>query len=147
MFTDAKEFARKFKKEALFRPFKEPRATKERLEEEVALLLPELKKFPKRLDHLVRRIEGGRVVLHHDIFSDKANARYVTLLFSRFILLMTGITFGIISSALLAIAQFIDTVYAVYLNIAAYTGLFLCVILLVRLAIQAVRDIKDGDLS
>lgn len=147
MFTDAKQFAKKFKRDSLTRPFREPRATKERLEEEVALLLPELKKIPRRVEHLVRRIEGGRVVLHHDIFSDKANARYVTLLFSRFILLMTGITFGIISSALLAIAQFIDTVYAVYLNIAAYTGLFLCVILLVRLAIQAVRDIKDGDLS
>ncbi len=146
MFTESKTFAKQTKTAFLKKPFREPSEVKERLEEELALILPELKKLPKRVDHLLRKVEGGRIILHHDIFSDKSNAHFVALMFSRFVLLMTGITFGLVSAALLAIAQFIDTAFAIYLNTAAYTGLFLCVILLVRLSIQAVKDIKNDRL-
>ncbi len=142
MFTEAKVFAKKYKTSILKKPFKEPRETKQKIEEELALLIPELMKLPKRADQLIQRIEGGKMILHHDVFSDKHNANFILQLFSRFVLLFSGITFGIISAALLAIAQFINTAYAVYLNTAAYTGLFLCVILLVRLSIQAIRDMK-----
>lgn len=142
MFTEAKVFAKKYKTSILKKPFKEPRETKQKVEEELALLIPELMKLPKRADQLIQRIEGGKMILHHDVFSDKHNANFILQLFSRFVLLFSGITFGIISAALLAIAQFINTAYAVYLNTAAYTGLFLCVILLVRLSIQAIRDMK-----
>lgn len=142
MFTEAKTFAQKYKSDFLKKPFKEPKATKDRLESELALVIPELFRLPKRLDRLVERVESGKIILHHDVFSDRHNANFITQLFSRLVLLMTGITFGLISSALLAIAQFINTAYAVYLNTAAYTGLFLCVILLVRLSVQAIRDMK-----
>ena len=91
---------------------------------------------------MLKKAESGKIILHHDIFSDKTNAMFVTQLFSRFVLLLVGITFGIISVALLAISQFMHTAYAVYLNTAAYLGLFLCAILLVRLSIQAIRDMK-----
>ena len=84
------------------------------------------------------------MILHHDIFSDKKNASFVTQLFSRFVLLMVGITFGIISVALLAISQFMESIHAIYLNTAAYLGLFLCAILLVRLSIQAIREMKKN---
>lgn len=142
MFRESKTFAKKYKASYLFKPFTQPSATKEKLEEELAVWLPELMKVPKRLDRLVQRVESGKVILHHDVFSDKHNSMFVTQLFSRFVLLMTGITFGLVSAALLAIAQFIDTAYAVYLNIASYAGLFLSVVLLVRLSIQAIRDMK-----
>ncbi|HSI66809.1 MAG TPA: AarF/UbiB family protein [Planococcus sp. (in: firmicutes)] len=142
MFTESKVFAKKYKRSILRKPFKEPRATKERIEEELVLLVPELMKIPKRIDYLVQRIESGKIILHHDIFSDKKNANFITQLFSRFVLLLTGITFGVVSAALLAIAQFIDTFYGVYLSFAAYAGLFLFVILLVRLSVQAIRDMK-----
>lgn len=142
MFKESKTFAKKHKTTYLFKPFTQPSATKEKIEEELAVWLPELMKVPKRLDRLVQRVESGKVILHHDVFSDKHNSMFVTQLFSRFVLLMTGITFGLVSAALLAIAQFIDTGYAVYLNIASYAGLFLSVVLLVRLSIQAIRDMK-----
>lgn len=142
MFRESKTFAKKHKASYLFKPFTEPSATKAKIEEELAVWIPEMMKIPKRLDRLVQRVESGKVILHHDVFSDKHNSMFVTQLFSRFVLLMSGITFGIISAALLAIAQFIDTAYAVYLNIASYAGLFLSVVLLVRLSIQAIRDMK-----
>lgn len=142
IFSEVKDFSNDYLKASLLKPFKEPRATKQLLEEELALMLPNLRKVPRRIDQLFKKVESGKIILHHDIFSDKANAKFVTQLFSRFVLLLVGITFGIISVALLAISQFIHTAYAIYLNTAAYLGLFLCAILLVRLSIQAIRDIK-----
>ena len=142
IFSEAKKFSNSYIKASLTQPFKQPGETKERLEEELALILPNLRKIPRRVDQLFKKVESGKIILHHDIFSDKKNAMFVTQLFSRFVLLFVGITFGIISVALLAISQFMHSAYAIYLNTAAYLGLFLCAILLVRLSIQAIRDMK-----
>ncbi|MTD29866.1 AarF/ABC1/UbiB kinase family protein [Planomicrobium sp. YIM 101495] len=142
MFSEAKVFAKKYKTAILKKPFTEPLATKTKIEEELALLIPEALRLPKRIDQLIQRVESGKIILHHDIFSDKKNSSFVLQLFSRLVLLLTGITFGVISVALLAISLFLNTAYAIYLNTAAYAGLFLCVVLLVRLSIQAIRDVK-----
>ena len=142
MFSEAKKFSTNYFTSILKRPFKEPKETMERIEKEFALLLPALRKIPRRIDQLMQRVESGKIILHHDIFSDKQNAMFITQLFSQFVLLFVGITFGIISVSLLAIAQFIDAPYAIYMNTAAYVGLFLCSVLLVRLSIQAIRLMK-----
>ncbi len=143
IFTEAKEFSSVYMRASFLKPFKEPMAAKERLQEELSMLIPTLRKMPRRIDQLIQRVESGKIILHHDVFSDEDNARFITNLFSRFVLLLVGITFGIISVALLAISQFIQDTYAVYLNTAAYLGLFLCAILLVRLSIQALRSMKQ----
>lgn len=145
IFEEAKEFMNQYMKASFRKPIQEPAETMQKVQEELALLIPNLRKIPRRFDQLIRKIEDGKVILHHDIFSDKSNAKFVTQLFSKFVLLMVGITFGFISTALLAISQFIETAYAIYLNTAAYLGLFLCAILLVRLSIQAIRDMKRRD--
>lgn len=142
IFSEVKEFSNDYLKMNILKPFKKPLETKQYLEEELALLIPNLRKIPRRMDQLFKKVESGKIILHHDIFSDKANSMFVTQLFSRFVLLLVGITFGIISVALLAISQLIHNAYAIYLNTAAYLGLFLCAILLVRLSIQAIRDMK-----
>lgn len=143
IFNEAKEYSTEYMASLWKKPFKKPKQTFERLEEEFALLLPTIRKIPRRVDHLIQRVESGKITLHHDIFSDKSNSMFITQLFSRFILLMVGITFGIISVALLAIGQFIEAEFAIYLNTAAYVGLFLCAVLLVRLSIQAIRLMKS----
>lgn len=145
IFDEAKKFTNKYMKTSLRKPLTEPLETMDKIQEELAILIPNLRKIPRRIDQLIRKVEDGKVILHHDIFSDKSNSKFVTQLFSKFVLLMVGITFGIISTALLAISQFIETAYAIYLNTAAYLGLFLCSILLVRLSIQAIRDMKRKD--
>lgn len=143
IFTEAKDFSATYMRASFLKPLKEPMATKERLQEELSMLIPTLRKMPRRVDQLIQRVESGKIILHHDVFSDEHNARFITHLFSQFVLLLVGITFGIISVALLAISQFIHDSYAVYLNTAAYLGLFLCAILLVRLSIQALRSMKQ----
>lgn len=142
-FEEAKDFSAEYMRASFSRPFREPRETKQRIEDEISTLLPQLRKLPRRFDKLIQLVEAGKIVLHHDIFSDKHNANFIRMLFSRIVLLMVGITFGIISVALLAIAQFIHEAFAIYLNTAAYMGLFLCAILLVRVSVQALRDEKD----
>lgn len=141
-FGEAKDFSEDYMHATWKKPFEDPKRIVRALEEELSLAIPALRKLPRRADQLMKRIESGKIILHHDIFSDKANNQFITLLFSKFVLLMVGITFGLISVALLAIAQIIETVYAVYLNTVSYVGLFLCAILLVRLSVQAIRDIK-----
>jgi len=143
IFTEAKAFSASYMRDILTKPFKEPRATRDKIEEELAQLLPNIRKMPRRVDQLLQRVESGKIILHHDIFSDEHNAKFITQLFSQMVLLFVGITFGIISVALLAISQFIHAPYAVYLNTTAYLGLFLCAILLVRLSIQALRHTKE----
>lgn len=142
IFQEAKLFSNEYVKKSLTRPFKDPAGTRDRLEEEIALMLPNIRKIPRRIDQLVKKVESGKIILHHDIFSDRANSQFITNLFSQLVLLFTGITFGIISVALLAISQVMHHAYAIYLNITAYFGLFLCAILLVRLSIQAIRNMK-----
>lgn len=145
IFSEVKHFSAGYLQNTLLKPFREPKATKERLEEELSMLVPTLRKLPRRFDQLIQRVESGKIILHHDVFSDSHNAGFVMRLFSRFVLLMSGITFGIISVALLAISQFIQTANAIYLNTAAYFGLFLCAVLLVRLSIQAIREMKRNN--
>lgn len=142
-FEEAKAFSAEYMRASITKPFREPKETKKRIEEEISTLLPQLRKLPRRLDKLVQLVEAGKVVLHHDLFSDPTTASFVRMLFSRVILLAVGITFGIISVSLLAIAQFVDSAYALYLNTVSYMGLFLCAILLVRVSVQALRDEKD----
>lgn len=142
IFLEAKQFSSDYIKSTLKQPFTDASKTRDRIQEEIALLIPNLQRIPRRIDQLFKKVESGKIIIHHDIFSDKKNAGFVTQLFSRFVLLMVGITFGIISVSLLAISQFMNSVYAIYLNTAAYLGLFLCAILLVRLSIQAIREMK-----
>lgn len=144
IFEEAKAFSSEYTKDAWKEPFKNPKVTKERIEDELTVLLPTIRQIPRRIDQLFKKVESGKVILHHDIFSDKANASFITQLFSQFVLLMVGITFGIISVAFLAISQMMNSAYAIYLNSAAYLGLFLCAVLLVRLSILAIRNMKKN---
>lgn len=142
---ETKIFFNQFMRKSLTEAISKPMESFNKMEEELAIMIPNLKRVPRRISHFLKKIEDGKVILHHDIFSDKSNAKFVTELFSKFVLLMVGITFGLISTALLAISQLINTAYAIYLNTAAYLGLFLCAILLVRLSIQAIRDMRKDD--
>ena len=142
-FEEAKDFSAEYMRASFTKPFREPRETKKKLEEELSTILPQLRKIPRRLDKMLQLVEAGKVVLHHDFFSDKQSVNFIRMLFSRIVLLLVGITFSVISVALLAVSQFIHEAFAVYLNTAAYMGLFLGAILLVRVSVQALRDEKD----
>lgn len=142
LFSEAKQFTSKNKKS--FLQVSNVANVKERLEQELVLLLPTLKDLPRRFESMSETIEKGKVSVKIDAFSDKANYSFVNHWLSLFMLLLVGITFGIISVSLLAISQFINTVYAIYLNTASFLGLFLSAVILVRLSIHAIRSSKKA---
>lgn len=110
--------------------------------QEMILLLPQVRDIPRRLDQIVQNFERGEMKVKADLFADKKNADFISHWLSLLILLTVAVTFGIISVALLAIAQIINGMYAVYLNTAAFVGLFLSAVILVRLSVQALRYSK-----
>ncbi|MBK3493331.1 AarF/ABC1/UbiB kinase family protein [Viridibacillus sp. YIM B01967] len=140
LFSEAKHFTAKNKR--AFVSISSGTELKEHLQQELIMLLPMLNQLPRKLDHITTRLEKGQMKVKLDMFSNKENTLFISQWFSLFILLMVGITFGVISVALLAISQFIDTAYAVYLNTVSYLGLFLSAVLLVRLSVQAIRNSK-----
>ncbi|MER2116475.1 MAG: AarF/UbiB family protein, partial [Solibacillus isronensis] len=82
IFSEVKDFSNDYLKSSFLKPFKHPGETKDLIEEELALMLPNIRKIPRRLDQLFRKVESGKIILHHDIFSDKANSMFITQLFS-----------------------------------------------------------------
>ncbi|WP_235073169.1 ABC1 kinase family protein [Kurthia huakuii] len=110
--------------------------------QEMILLMPQLRDIPRRVDQIVQNFERGEMTVKANIFADAKNATFISHWLSLLILLTVAVTFGFISVALLAIAQFINGMYAVYLNTAAFVGLFLSSVILVRLSVQALRYSK-----
>ncbi|WP_146548260.1 ABC1 kinase family protein [Rummeliibacillus suwonensis] len=140
LFSEVKRFTSKNKKEFLaVSSFKD---AKDLIEQELVMMLPTLQDLPRRFENMAETIEKGKVTVRLDIFSEKASSTFVNQWLSHFMLLLVGITIGIISVSLLAISQFINSVSAIYLNTASFLGLFLSAIILVRLSIHAIRSSK-----
>lgn len=142
LFTEAKHFTSRNKKD--FLPVSNFRDAKEMLEQELVMLLPTLQDLPRRFENMAETIEKGKVTVKLDVFSERASSSFVNQWLSLFMLLLVGITFGIISVSLLAISQFIHSVSAIYLNTASFLGLFLSGVILVRLSIHAIRSSKKA---
>lgn len=113
-------------------------ATNEFLEQ-----LPIIRRLPRRLDHLGSMLEKGEMSVKIGFFSDKANTSFVTKWISLALLAFVGTAFGGISIGLLSISDH-DTQDE--LNIVAvfgYAGILISAILLIRVAIHAVRNLKQ----
>ncbi len=142
LFSEAKLFTSDNKSK--FLPVSNIRETKALLEQELIMLLPSLRDLPRRFENMAETIEKGKVTVKLDVFSEKASSTFVNQWLSYFMLLIVGITIGIISVSLLAISQFINSASAIYLNTASFLGLFLSLIILVRLSIHAIRNSKKA---
>ncbi len=140
LFIEAKRFTSKNKKD--FLPVKSLKDAKEMFEQELVMLIPTLQDLPRRLESMADTIGKGKVTVKLDVFSEKASSTFVNKWLSNFMLLLVGITIGIISVSLLAITQFIHSASAIYLNTASFLGLFLSAVILVRLSIYAIRTSK-----
>lgn len=140
LFSEAKQFTSKNMKE--FLPVSSVKDTKDLIEQEIIMMLPTLRDLPRRIENMAETIEKGKVTVKVDIFSEKASSRFVNQWLSNFMLLLVGITIGIISVSLLAISQFVNSASAIYLNTASFLGLFLSAIILVRLSVHAIRNAK-----
>jgi len=114
-------------------------ATNELLE-----MLPVIRRLPRRIDHLGSMLEKGEVSFKVGFFSDKANTSFVTKWIAQALLAFVGTAFGGISIGLLSVSDH-STTSSEFNLVAAfgYTGLLISAVLLIRVAIHAVRNLKQ----
>lgn len=141
---DAFQFASNFtkKRNKLINPMTEVSSIKNMVLEEVILAWPAIKSLPQRINTITENFEKGEMQIKMDFISNDNNRIFLTKWLSQFMLLLVAITFGALSVGILAVAQIINYRFDIYLNVAGFIGLFLSLIILVRLSIQVIRDSK-----
>lgn len=113
-------------------------ATNELLE-----LLPVIRRLPRRLDHFGSMLEKGEISVNVGLFSDKASTSFVTKWISQAMLAFVGTAFGGISIGLLSLSGHNTWDEFNLMAIFGYTGILISAVLLIRVAIHALRNLKQ----
>lgn len=106
-------------------------------------LLPVIRRLPRRLDHLGSMLEKGEISFMIGFFSDKGNASFVTKWIAQALLAFVGTAFGGISIGLLSLSGHHTWDELNLVAVFGYTGILISAILLIRVAIQALRNLKQ----
>ncbi|MFF2090232.1 ABC1 kinase family protein [Paenibacillus sp. NPDC058174] len=113
-------------------------ATNELLE-----LLTVIRRLPRRLDHIGSMLEKGDMSVKVGFFSDKANTSFVTKWISQALLAFVGTAIGGISIGLLSLSGLSFGSDIQIVTMFGYAGILISAILLIRVAIYAVRNLKQ----
>ncbi|MEW9552722.1 ABC1 kinase family protein [Nonomuraea sp. NPDC050783] len=79
----------------------EPAAVKETLTQELAALLPMLRRLPRRVERIASAAEHGRLSVNVRLLADERDRRYVTGLLHQVLLTVLGATAGVMAVMLL----------------------------------------------
>ncbi|MFD0589431.1 ABC1 kinase family protein [Paenibacillus sp. GCM10027627] len=141
------EESRRFAKQhtAQFLPVTSAKDLKETATNELLELIPVIRRLPRRLDHLGSMLEKGEFSVKVGFFSDKANTSFVTKWISQILLAFVGTAFGGISIGLLSLSGDTSGDEFNMVNLFGYTGILISAVLLIRVAIHAVRHLKQGN--
>jgi ubiquinone biosynthesis protein len=118
-----------------------PQTLAEAAQEELITAGPLLRRIPRQMDRIATQLQRGDLRLQTRLSADPADARLLSRLVSRIVLVLAAATSGGLSIGLLAIPGGPDVTSGVTLYQAfAYTGLTFSVILLLRVVIAVLRD-------
>lgn len=140
LMEEIKRFAKQYMTE--FLPVGNASDLRKTAENELLEMLPVLRRLPRRLDHLGTMMEKGEFSMKVGFFSDKTNASFISKWISQLLLAFVGMAFGGISIGLLYIGGKQSSEEFSALAMFGYTGLLVSAILLIRVAIYSVRDLK-----
>lgn len=129
--------------QAEFLPIGEYTDLKTTATNELLELLPVIRRLPRRLDHLGEMLEKGDVSVKVSFFSDKANTSFVTKWLAQALLAFVGTAFGGISLGLLSLSERYDSDAFNIVAAFGYAGILISAVLLIRVAIHAVRSFKQ----
>jgi len=141
LMEEARRFAREHAEQ--FLPISSSSDLKETAANELLELLPVIRRLPRRLDHLGSMLEKGEFSVKVGFFSDKANTSFVTKWISQALLAFVGTAFGGISIGLLSIGGRYSDDALNMVTMFGYTGILISAVLLIRVAIHAVRHLKQ----
>jgi ubiquinone biosynthesis protein len=118
-----------------------PTTWQQAAQEELAGVMPLLRRAPRHLDHIAAIIERGEARARLSLFSDERDLRAVTNLVNRVVLALLGGVLGLISVALLAVPGGPQVTGSTSLfDVFGYLGLFLATTLMLRTLITVIRD-------
>ncbi|MER7365621.1 AarF/ABC1/UbiB kinase family protein, partial [Nonomuraea wenchangensis] len=78
-----------------------PAAVRETLTQELAALLPMLRRLPRRVERIASAAEHGRLAFNVRLLADERDRRYVTGLLHQVLLTVLGATSGVMAVMLL----------------------------------------------
>jgi len=142
LMDESRRFAREHSRE--FMPVGDYTDLKTTATNELLELLPVIRRLPRRIDQLGSKLEKGELSFKVGFFSDKANTSFVTKWIAQALLAFVGTAFGGISIGLLSVSGPTSTWSEFNLvAVFGYTGLLISAVLLIRVAIHAVRNLKQ----
>jgi ubiquinone biosynthesis protein len=118
-----------------------PATWQQAAQDELAGVMPLLRRAPRHLDHIATIIERGETRARVSLFTDEHDVRVVTHLVNRVVLAVLGGVVGLISVALLAVPGGPEVTGSTSLfDVFGYMGLFLATVLLLRTLTTVMRD-------
>jgi ubiquinone biosynthesis protein len=117
-----------------------PDALRRTATEELATLLPMLRRLPRRIDRIAAAAESGRLGLNVRLFADERDRRHITGLLHQALLAILGATAGLMAVLLLGTPggpKVTDTV-SLY-QLFAYNLLVICAVLVLRVLVLIFR--------
>ena len=121
-----------------------PEALRRTATEELASLLPMLRRLPRRVDRIAAAAETGRLNLNVRLFGDERDRRHVTGLLHQVLLTVLGATAGLMAVLLLGTAGGPDVTPSVSLyQLLGYNLLVICAVLVLRVLILIFRPVRQ----
>ncbi|MFI7064016.1 ABC1 kinase family protein [Kribbella sp. NPDC050124] len=117
-----------------------PDALRRTATEELATLLPTLRRLPRRIDRIAAAAESGRLGLNVRLFADDRDRRHITTLLHQALLAVLGATAGLMAVLLLGTpgGPKITATMTLY-QLFAYNLLVICVVLVLRVLVLVFR--------
>ena len=117
-----------------------PDALRRTATEELATLLPMLRRLPRRIDRIAAAAESGRLNLNVRLFADERDRRHLTGLLHQALLVILGSTAGLMAVLLLGTpgGPRVTTTLTLY-QLFAYNLLVICAVLVLRVLVLVFR--------
>jgi ubiquinone biosynthesis protein len=118
----------------------EPAAARQTVGEELATLLPMLRRFPRRVERIASAAEHGRLSVHVRLLADERDRRHVTAMLHQVLLTILSATAGIMAVLLLGTGggPRVTATVSLY-QLLGYNLLVVCAILALRVLVLIFR--------
>jgi ubiquinone biosynthesis protein len=118
----------------------EPAAARQTVSEELATLLPMLRRFPRRVERIASAAEHGRLSVHVRLLADERDRRHVTAMLHQVLLTILSATAGIMAVLLLGTGggPRVTATVSLY-QLLGYNLLIVCAILALRVLVLIFR--------
>jgi ubiquinone biosynthesis protein len=118
----------------------EPAAARQTVSEELATLLPMLRRFPRRVERIASAAEHGRLSVHVRLLADERDRRHLTAMLHQVLLTILSATAGIMAVLLLGTGggPRVTATVSLY-QLLGYNLLVVCAILALRVLVLIFR--------